>query len=74
MKTERISKTTSELIEDGVSPLPLSVIPNHMGINLCSVRGLSWVKQEDGQLVELTIHFTPALAQDRAKMMEMLQA
>lgn len=42
------------------SPLPLSVIPNHMGINLCSVDGISWTKQTDGQLVNLTIHFLPA--------------
>jgi hypothetical protein len=41
-------------------PLPLSVIPNHMGINLCSVEGMSWQKQSDGQLVSLTIHFIPA--------------
>lgn len=42
-------------------PLPLEVIPNQMGINLCSVEGMSWTKQDDGQLVSLTIHFEPAL-------------
>lgn len=42
------------------SPLPMSVIPNNMGINLCSVDAISWQKQEDGQLVNLTIHFIPA--------------
>lgn len=47
------------LIEDEKSPLPLSVIPNHMGINLASVEGLSWTRQEDDQLVSLTIHFIP---------------
>lgn len=41
-------------------PLDLAVIPNHMGINLCSVEGLSWTRQDDGQLVSLTIHFIPA--------------
>jgi hypothetical protein len=41
-------------------PLPLEVIPNNMGINLCSVEGMSWTKQDDGQLVSLTIHFAPA--------------
>jgi hypothetical protein len=41
-------------------PLPLDVIPNNMGINLCSVEGMSWTKQDDGQLVSLTIHFEPA--------------
>jgi hypothetical protein len=41
-------------------PLGLEVIPNNMGINLCSVEGMSWTKQDDGQLVSLTIHFVPA--------------
>lgn len=41
------------------SPLPLDVIPNNMGINLCSVDALSWQKQDDGQLVSLTIYFKP---------------
>ena len=40
-------------------PLPLSVIPNCMGINLCSVDAISWQKQDDGQLTNLTIHFIP---------------
>lgn len=40
-------------------PLPLSVIPNYMGINLCSVDSITWVRQEDGQLVNLTINFIP---------------
>jgi len=54
-------KSTEELIEDeSESPLPLSVIPNYMGINLCSVIGMSWERQDDGQLTELTIHFNPA--------------
>lgn len=51
-------------IEDIVSgkedcPLPVSIIPNNMGINLCSVEAISWTKQSDGQLVSLTIHFLP---------------
>jgi len=59
MKT--VFHTTDELIaDDKVSPLPLSVIPNHMGINLCSVAGLEWTRQDDGQLVSLTVHFTAA--------------
>ena len=53
-------KKTEELIKTEESPLPLSVIPNHMGINLCSVEGVSWTRQSDGQLVNLTIHFTPS--------------
>ena len=57
MKTE--FKTIEELIKDEISPLNISVIPNYMGINLCSVEGISWTKQDDGQLVNLTIHFLP---------------
>ncbi|MDR1249031.1 MAG: hypothetical protein LBK63_06985 [Treponema sp.] len=41
-------------------PLTPDVIPNHMGINLCSVEGMSWTRQADRQLVSLTIHFFPA--------------
>jgi hypothetical protein len=40
-------------------PLDPAVIPNYMGINLCSVEGMSWTRQDD-QLVSLTIHFLPA--------------
>ena len=58
MKTE--FKTIDEMIEKNEdAPLTMDVIPNHMGINLCSVEGMSWTKQEDGQLVSLTIHFIP---------------
>lgn len=61
MANQTITKKVSDLIKnDEDAPLPLSVIPNHMGINLCSVDSLSWVKQDDGQLVRLTIHFIPA--------------
>ena len=54
------TKTIKELIENNSSPLPLEVIPNHMGINLVSVESISWERQEDGQLKNLTINFTPA--------------
>lgn len=59
MKTVTTTKTIDELLGTGDSPLPLSVIPNYMGINLCSVNGLTWEKQEDGQLVSLSIDFRP---------------
>ena len=53
-------KKVSDLIESGEkSPLPLEVIPNYMGINLCSVDAISWQKQDDGQLTNLIIHFLP---------------
>jgi len=40
-------------------PLSLDVIPNYMGINVTSVDTMEWTVQDDGQLVELTIHFKP---------------
>lgn len=40
-------------------PLALDVIPNYMGINVTSVDAMEWAMQDDGQLVELTIHFKP---------------
>ena len=64
MKTE--FHTVGELLaSESPPPIPLDVIPNYMGINLCSVEGLSWTKQADGQLVSLTIHFTPAADGER---------
>jgi hypothetical protein len=59
MKTEFYPFTDKEL-ENREWPLAPSVIPNYMGINLCSVEGMSWTRREDGQLVSLTIHFEPA--------------
>ena len=57
---ETVFKTVEELIENpDLSPLPLEVIPNKMGINLVSVDSLSWQKQDDGQLTNLSIHFMP---------------
>lgn len=53
------TKTVEELIKSGDSPLPLEVIPNKLGINLCSVKSLTWTAQDDGQIVSLTIHFDP---------------
>lgn len=54
-----LTKTVAELLADGDSPLPLEVIPNRLGINLCNVKSLTWTAQDDGQLVSLTIHFIP---------------
>jgi hypothetical protein len=59
MKTY-FKKVEDLILDDKESPLPLSVIPNYMGINLCSVDAISWQKQDDGQLTNLTIHFIPA--------------
>lgn len=57
---ETVFKKVDELIANGEkSPLPLEVIPNYMGINLCSVEAISWQRMDNGQLVNLTIHFLP---------------
>ncbi len=57
---ETILKKVSDIIEnDEYCPIPLEVIPNNMGINLCSVDSVSWQKQEDGQLVNISIYFKP---------------
>ena len=54
-------KKTEELIKDKRDcPLPLEIIPNNMGINLVAVDGISWQRQDDGQLTMLTIHFIPS--------------
>jgi len=57
MKTVTVS--ISSIISGEYSPLPLEVIPNYMGINLCSVDSITYTKQDDGQLVNLTINFIP---------------
>lgn len=41
-------------------PIDIGIFPNKMGINLCSVEGVSWMKQPDGQLVTINIYFKPA--------------
>ena len=53
------TKTITELLKTNESPLPLETIPTKLGINLCSVEALTWTKQDDGQLVSLSIHFIP---------------
>jgi hypothetical protein len=65
-------ETTFKKIRDLVKnpslcPLPIDVIPNYMGINLCSVDAISWQKQSDGQLANLTIHFIPEISGDESK-------
>jgi len=53
-------KSVDELISSGESPLPLNVIPNQMGINLCSVESVSWERREDDQLVSVSVQFIPS--------------
>ncbi len=50
-------KTTEQLIKEK-DPF-ISAIPNTLGINLNSVKGIKYLKQEDGQLLALKIIFIP---------------
>jgi len=43
MKVEKYSEKVNDIINNNVyCPLPLKVIPNHMGINLCAVESVEW--------------------------------
>lgn len=56
--------TIHEIVREEMNcPLPVEVIPNQMGINLCSVESVTWTRQRDGQLVDLTINFIPCPAE-----------
>jgi hypothetical protein len=58
--------TIDDIIDNNLDvPLDIGVIPNYMGINLCSVEAMSWTEQDDGQLVNLAIHFIPAMPDER---------
>lgn len=60
MKNEALKVANQDNLNEAYCPLPLSVIPNYMGINLCDVESVTWVKRDDDQLVRLTINFNPA--------------
>lgn len=51
-------KSIEQLIEEKNSFI--SAIPNNLGINLCSVKGIEYKRQKDGQLKSLKIVFIPA--------------
>lgn len=56
---EKKELTIQEIIDGAECPFPINVIPDMMGINLCSVSMIGFVKQDDGQLQEVIIRFTP---------------
>lgn len=58
-KQTQYKEKISDIINGNDCPLPIDVIPNNMGINLCSVDSIEWTKQADGQLVDLKINFIP---------------
>jgi len=60
METRKSKVTIKDAVHnDYYCPIPLDVFPNYMGINLVSIDSVEWVKQEDGQLVTLTVNFIP---------------
>lgn len=57
---KKYKKLVDDIIKnDDYCPLPLDIIPNRMGINLCSVDTIEWEEQDDGQLIALKINFSP---------------
>lgn len=53
-------RTIEELLVDEEDcPIKLAFIPNYLGINLNSVSGIYWERQDDNQLVSLHIYFIP---------------
>ena len=63
--SKTVFRTVDEIINGEECPLPLEVIPNYMGINLCSVSSINWTKLKDGQLVDLQINFIPNIENER---------
>lgn len=63
MKVIKEFYTIEHIVKKGIkTPIDTAVIPNYMGINLCSVHSMEWERQEeDGQLTSLKINFTPAI-------------
>lgn len=59
MKTKSLEISGISDPDSITCPFPLAIIPNHMGINLCSVQSVIWQQQDDGQLVSLSIYFIP---------------
>lgn len=54
---EKTFKSIDELIKEENSFI--SSIPNNLGINLCSVKGIEYERRKDGQLESLKILFLP---------------
>ena len=54
-----VTKSPKDISDRSECPLPLDIIPNRMGINLCAVEAVTWTRQDDGQLVSIIIHFKP---------------
>lgn len=59
IRTIETTMTVEEVLNEKECPLPLDVITDRMGINLCSVESVTWSKQDDGQLFRVAITFIP---------------
>jgi hypothetical protein len=59
-KINKYSATIEELVS-GTSKIafPINIIPNNMGINLCTVDSIDFESLDDGQLVSVKINFIP---------------
>ena len=55
--TKREFKTINQLVEENDSFI--SIIPNVMGINLCSVEGIEYHRNENDYLIDMSILFQP---------------
>jgi len=66
---KKIIAKVEDIINKNIEcPLPLEVIPNKMGINLCSVNSIEWTEYDDGQLDTLKICFIPEIDNDNVEM------
>ena len=61
---EKTFKTIDELIKEENSFI--SAIPNNLGINLCSVKGIEYELRKDRQLQSLKILFNPFQYPDKS--------
>jgi len=57
---KHFAKIEDIIADEKVCPFPIGIIPNYMGINLCSVKGIEWLERPDGQLVSVAVLFKPA--------------
>ena len=55
--TKREFKTINQLVEENDSFI--SIIPNVIGINLCSVEGIEYHRNENDYLIDMSILFQP---------------
>lgn len=54
--TDKLNNLTKDLTKDLIS----TFIVNKLGINLCAIKSINIDRQEDGQIKEIKIEFTPS--------------